>query len=472
MAALKTLTYSSDYAHSSVPHYWIDLVVTQNSKSDEDNTSSVTFKLLGRSDPDWALSFKDRLGYIEANSERIASANTHWGNGYGDGGNYKHTICSVTKTFNHNTDGSLSIPVKGYFDYSGIVINDKYTLHSVSVSATFKCESTSPKPTLTISSTSSTTDTIKINWSSTYKLKTIYYRYSSDDGSTYTSWKNKTVNSATSGSISISGLTDNTKYTIQVKGTSVAGVTSATKTITKTTVAEAVPGEINISSATTTIETISIKWSCDKYITTLNYKVSDQTAKSVNISKAKSGSLKITKLSPNSSYSIKLSGVDEDGLTTNTASTAITTKDYSRITSLNPTLIFGDLTQEITLKTPDTTSTLNFEFYVGDKLIISQTTVNSVDKAILTFNDDILDTIYKLFGNSSTLDTTYKIITKGTNDYSHTTPGTLKLTGNAKTVKVGLNNSVHRAKVFVCINGQIKQAVAWTKSNNQIRRTI
>lgn len=472
MAAIKTITYKSDYAHSSVPHYWIELVVTQNSKNNEENSSNITFKLLGRSDSGWSLSFRDRLGYIEVDGERIVSANTNWGDGYGDGGGYNHTICSVTKNIAHNSDGSLSLPVKGYFDYSGIVINDKYTLHAVSVSDTFSCSATSPKPTISVSSTSSTTDTVKVNWQSDYKLKTIYYRYSSDGGTNYTSWGSKTVTSTTSGSISISGLSENTKYYIQIKGKSVGGVTSNTITTNKTTATSVVAGVLSKTSTSTSLESITVKWSCDKYINKLQYKVGDQSTTTISISKAKSGSLKISNLSPNTSYNIKLSGVDEDGLTTNTVSTSVTTKNYSKITTSSPELIFGEEKQEISLNTPDTSSTLNFEFYVDNKLIISQDTIDNADKVILSFDDDTLDAMYKLFGTKSTLDTKYKIITKASNDYVHEVSGKLKLTGNAKTMRIGINNSPRRAKVFVNVNGTIKHAVAWVKADGSIRRSM
>lgn len=473
---IKSISYISNYANEVIKKHWIELTIIQNSKNDYENTSNITLELVGKSYEEWDSTFTNKVGYIEVNGLSIVSITSiDLNNMYIDNDIYYYPICSITTNFNHNSDGSLSLDVKGYFDFSDIIVDDIYILQEVECIGTFIGSITTPNPTISIQNTISTENSITIYWESNCELKNIYYRYSLDNGNTYTNWVNKNINSSISGSIVIGELVTGNEYIIELKGKSTAGIISSTISTNKSTITEVIAGEFVIDSIITTVEDIVIKWSCNKNIKTLRYitESEDSEITLLDITPAKNGTFKFNNLTPNTSYLLKINGIDEDSLNTNSVTLFPATKDYSRININNPEIIFGETILEIPLVTPDNTSIINFEFYVKDELIISQTTVNSLDKAILTLSDDLLDFIYKLFGMENTLPIKYKVITKASIDYIDEVSGILKLTGDAKTAKVCIGGNIRRAKVFIGSKGGIiKQAVIWVKTDEDIHRTI
>lgn len=89
---------------------------------------------------------------------------------------------------------------------------------------------------------------------------------------------------------------------------------------------------------------------------------------------------------------------------------------------------------------------------------------------MISFSDTELDNLYKQYGSSNSVTATFILTTE--DSYTNSKACTVNLTGNQKTLHVG-RNGIKRAKVYICINGQIKKAVCWIGSNGNIaRRTI
>ena len=102
---------------------------------------------------------------------------------------------------------------------------------------------------------------------------------------------------------------------------------------------------------------------------------------------------------------------------------------------------------------------------IGSNSILTKTVVTGTNS--ISFSDNELDKIYKLYGNSNSLTVTFIVSGGG---YTNSKTCTVTLAGNQKTSFLKVNNSIKRAKIFVCVNGQIKRAVAWICQNGKIKR--
>ena len=373
--AKKTKTYSSDYAHPST-RYWIDLVVTENSTDRSTNSSNITFDLRARSEPTWDLEFSGRLGYIEIQInggewQRIASSYTDLAAWDGDGGAYNKRICSVTKNITHNSDGKLNIKVKGYYDYSNILISHKWWINAVSVTGVFTTTAISLTPTYSASISNQTAESITFDWSSDIPLKSVSYTINNKDYTT------KTIKNKKSGSITITGLSPNKNYTVKTYGTSTSNTKGRTRTLSAKTV--------SVAKITSSVDFIF------------------------------GSSLPVTKTNS--------SGFSDD-----------------------------------------------IYFYINNQLICKKT--NAANSCTITFTQNNLDTMYKLFGNKNTATSKITVVTKGSSDYKTSKTGTMTLNGNAKTVHVGINRVPLRAKVYIGIGKVPKRAVVWIGNNDKPKRCI
>ena len=109
--------------------------------------------------------------------------------------------------------------------------------------------------------------------------------------------------------------------------------------------------------------------------------------------------------------------------------------------------------------------------YVNDKLILSRTSIPNT--YTITFKQSELDAMYKLFGKKNTAKTTLKLVSHGSSaDYTSTINGTLTLTGNAKTIHVGVNNKPKRGIVWIGEGKIPRKAVVWIGVNGTPQRSI
>ena len=370
MAAAKK-TFSSEWGHPNCP-YWIDLIVQETKVNTEENYSEVFFDLRARSEETWDLEFRDKLGYISVDDTRIKESYTNLGAWDGDGGAYNRRICSITKKIYHNNDGKKTINIKGYYDYSGILISHKWYLSAVSVTGSYTLTSITRKPTFDISIKKQSAEQVEFNWSSNLQCNQIWIEY----GSEPTVFKFP-VDNKKSGTVKVTGLIPNTSYTMKAWGKSTAE-----------------------------------KWSDPKTI-------------------------------------------------------SVKTVETSALTS-NANLIFGS-SLEIT-KTNKTGFKDDIYWYVNGQLITSKKSI--ANTYILNFTQDELDMMYKLFGKENVAKTELKLVSHGTEDYVSSVTGLLTLTGNAKVIKLGVKGSPKRANVWVGVGKIPKRAVVWTGVKGTPRRSI
>ena len=210
-------TFSSGVAHPST-RYWIDLIVEELEVDRDNNRSKIHFDLRARSEYTWDLEFSGRLGYIEIDENndgkwtRIASSYTNLAAYDGDGGAYNKRITHVTKWITHNASGALSFKVKGYYDYSNILISHKWWLSPVSVTGTFATTTINRTPTLSVSIRSRSAESVSFNWRSNIPAIRLRYRHSGIDRTIST-----TVDSKKSGVLTVNGLSPGTSYTFNNK---------------------------------------------------------------------------------------------------------------------------------------------------------------------------------------------------------------------------------------------------------------
>ena len=234
-------TYTSPLAHSST-RYWIVLIVKETKVDKTKNQSTVFFDLRARSDPTWDLQFSGRLGYIEVNDERIKESYTNLSAWDGDGGAYDRRICSVTKTFNHDSSGKLSLKVKGYYDYSGILISNKWWLSAVSTSGTFSGTTISTKPTVSVSIKSQEVESASITWKSDIAVDRA--RLYDANGNIITT---VTVDSKKTGTLTATGLSPGNSYTFKVAVRSTSNKWSDKKSINvKTTSTSSITSSVDL----------------------------------------------------------------------------------------------------------------------------------------------------------------------------------------------------------------------------------
>lgn len=184
----------------------------------------------------------------------------------------------------------------------------------------------------------------------------------------------------------------------------------------------------------------------------------------------KSGTYTIEGLTPNTTYTVKtrLRRTDS-GLWTESGTLSFTTLNIAKITSA-PNINFGD---SITIKKTNPSGNTN---NIKIQTLNPTTTIKTVKKAsnsvTITLTDNEWDTLYKKLGNSNSMKIRYLVETIGDSTYTNYVNKTLTLTGNMKTIKLGKNGEVKRAKVFVEVDSETKRAVAWVCVNGEIKRCI
>ena len=104
---------------------------------------------------------------------------------------------------------------------------------------------------------------------------------------------------------------------------------------------------------------------------------------------------------------------------------------------------------------------------IGNTTILTKS-ANSGGNSI-SFTDAQLDTIYKLYGNGSSLTITFTVSGGG---YTNNKTCTISLKGNQKTVKYNSNGTWRRGKIWINVNGAWRRGVLWTKINGTWRRCI
>lgn len=179
-------------------------------------------------------------------------------------------------------------------------------------------------------------------------------------------------------------------------------------------------------------------------------------------------SINVEGLSPNTLYNLKIRGYANGGWGEYSSTKNVTTYDYAKFTNLNNSN-FADNVNIIKINESKLSNDLHL--YINDEKILTRN--NIADNYNLIFTQEELDEIYKKYENSGSIIAKYKLITICNNiEYADTEDRNIILTGNAKTIRKYINGKLKRAKIYIKKDGVIKEAIAWMKVNDIVKRCI
>lgn len=212
--------------------------------------------------------------------------------------------------------------------------------------------------------------------------------------------------------------------------------------------------------------TIVMNWSSDKTIDAVYYSINGgSTWNYVNNPNNTNGVYTISGLVPNTSYTIKTRLKSRDSqLTGDSGDLVISTYDISRITELN-NLLHGEPIP-ITISSPANTTPLILQMTVNNTQIFSKNVTQG--SILVNMTDEELNLLYSLYGNNSSLQATFTLLSNG---YSDSKTVTVTYKGNQKTIYTK-ENSWNRGKAYVNVSGENKRGTTWTKVNGSWKRGV
>lgn len=370
---------SSDFSTSnSYLKYYI--IITENSQSTANNTTSVTASFYAYrtnayptyADGSWVKGAINSVDYTGSfGSDKVVSTTPV-------------LLYSKTQTISHNSDGTKRLTVSAQLYMPTGTPNITSSMNSFSVDLTPITRAATVTQTLS----SKTETTIKMNWSASATCDRVYY--STNGGST---WSAAITVNASSGSYTISGLSSGTTYTVKTKvrrkDNSIESTSSSlsVKTYDLPTVSQSLDAK--------TEKTITMKWSSDSVCDRVRYSKDGGSTWSSMTVNASSGSYQITGLSVNTPYSIKTEVRRKSTGATNASSAlSVTTYDWPQCTSA-PSFVIGDkvtltfynpLGREITVYMRDKNNAL-----VGNTNVIHGTSLSGFNGTAYT--DDLYNSI-------------------------------------------------------------------------------
>lgn len=331
-------------------------------------------------------------------------------------------------------------------------------------------------------SVSNSDTSISIAWSASTKdddkCSKLTYRYMILYNGADTSWSNEftvNVSSSNSGRFTIPDLSPNIQYKVTVTAHNEGGASEA-KLITIRT-RNSKPS-ILTTIALPKVDEATIKYTFNKNVEAVMYSMDNGSSwTTVNLASASTdGSITLKVLSINHSYTVLLRGRSTEALDRQTSSNStvtFTTSDIARFSDAD-SFIFGNSTN-VRFSTPGISYTVKLHIKNSSKTEIKTITLQT-SPATVTFEQSVLDGLYKLFHRNNTQDITMYISTttnNGTYNDSEKTK-TLTLTGIAKTGHVGTpNNTTKRCRFYIGdSNNKTKKCVCWVGNDSKSKRTI
>lgn len=331
-------------------------------------------------------------------------------------------------------------------------------------------------------SVSNSDTSISIAWSASTKdddkCSKLTYRYMILYNGADTSWSNEftvNVSSSNSGRFTIPDLSPNIQYKVTVTAHNEGGASEA-KLITIRT-RNSKPS-ILTTIALPKVDEATINYTFNKKVEAVMYSMDNGSSwTTVNLASASTdGSITLKVLSINHSYTVLLRGRSTEALDRQTSSNStitFTTSDIARFSDAD-SFIFGNSTN-VRFSTPGISYTVKLHIKNSSKTEIKTITLQT-SPATVTFEQSVLDGLYKLFHRNNTQDITMYISTttnNGTYNDSEKTK-TLTLTGIAKTGHVGTpNNTTKRCRFYIGdSNNKTKKCVCWVGNDNKSKRTI
>lgn len=305
---------------------------------------------------------------------------------------------------------------------------------------------------------SASTNSISIGWTESGGPTNRYYRL---NGGNWIS-----VNSST---ITISGLTAGTSYTIEVYASNVDVSSNTLSTVIRTRHNTPV---VALTYSSNKLDSLTFNWTSDKPLISSQYKVNDGSW--VSSSTGTSGTIIVERLTPNTTYTIYFRGVSTsayDSLSSNEDSDVGTTLNMARIVSIG-NCIFGN-SISITISNV-TTNTAKLKIWTTGNLKQPEFEFNVVNgENIFNPTQDQLDQMYRCFTNSNSVPIYFSLTTIGTwGNWTDTEQNkSLQLTGIVKTGYIGINNNPRRGQLWLGQDNVPRRAIMWIgDDNNKPRR--
>lgn len=225
----------------------------------------------------------------------------------------------------------------------------------------------------------------------------------------------------------------------------------------------------NHSLNSKTLNSIVMNWSSDSTIDYLWYSTNNGSSwTGVDVTDGTSGTYTISGLSPNTTYNIKTRLRRKDSqLTADTSTLNVTTYQIGLISSVS-NFNHGDSTTLVT--TNPSGSALSLAVKISNTQILTKTV--STGSNTISFTDEQLDNIYKLYGSGSSLTVTFVLTTANNSNYTNSKTATITLKGNQKVIRDNVSGTWKRGKLWTNVSGTWKRAVIWTNVNGTWKRGI
>lgn len=223
----------------------------------------------------------------------------------------------------------------------------------------------------------------------------------------------------------------------------------------------------SLSLKSRTLNSLSFAYSLNKEADSIYYKLSTASSYTKFASNSKSGTITISNLNPNTSYTLNFKARNISGSTNKDANKNVsgTTYDIGKISTLND-FIHGDNVNVLIVNPSN--STLSLSIKINNKTILTKTV--STGSNIVQFTDEQLDEIYKKYGNGNTVVATFILTTAS--KYTNSKSCTITLNGNQKTIKLNVSGTNKRGKAWINISGTNRKAVIWINIAGIWRRGI
>lgn len=383
-----------------------------------------------------------------------------------------------TVTVSFTADCNLDISPGGY-------------LYSVSASGTIDLSSLIQKPVIgnlkntnpyeTNQSVSAAETSISLSWGLTSGDAATKSQYQIDNGS----WIDCTSIYKTD----ITGLSAGVTYKINIRSYNDAGWSDTISITVRTLYEKPVVEFSHVHDNDAGLEDVNINWKSNIDLQSIIYSINNSDEVIINV-EGTSGSFIISSipgseragLYPSTEYEVVVTGKSTNDYDHRESerSTINTTTDAIATLVSSPNYIFGDPLQ-IQKENESGNTNILYISVKGRHNITPIGTAHILHNLFesltpINFTDSELDTMYKEFNTTNTIDITLTINTKSlyrpTDDYKSEYTGILTLTGNAKTAHYNDGDDPLRGKVWYNDNGVLRRGVVWYNDNGTIRRCI
>lgn len=272
-------------------------------------------------------------------------------------------------------------------------------------------------------------------------------------------------------SYTATGLSPGTTYNMQFQGVNDAGEGNVIYLTVRTRYqAPTITAKIKQKK----LEGFVISWTSNINLKQMWYKVDSGSWQVLNVN-SNYGEFEIPNLQPLTWYNLQIQGTSDDAhdaIDSNVVKITDQTLDIGRITNISDMIFSQDFSVTIQSTASNSLVLRIWSEYNGRTFSSDINVKAGVNTISLSQND--LDKVYKTYPNSNENPIHFQLTTKGNKEYKDDEKTkNMVLTGIAKTVHTGINNSPRRVQVWIGDNSQkARRSVTWTGRSGDPHRTI